>query len=73
MFEDRCLTLEGDGENDDLTSLFTEIKRIRNELLDEILFSEDLPPTIDFRDECPGGRDVCDCTSDRLTSDGPGR
>ena len=65
MFEDHPLILEGDGEQEGLASVFTQIKHIRNELLDQILFSEDLPPieTIDIRDDIPPeeGRDICDC------------
>ena len=47
MFEDRPLLLEKNGDNDHaqlFSTVFMDIKRIRNELLDEILFSEELPP-----------------------------
>ena len=69
LFEDRTLRLEGEVDNqmnDFLTSMFTEIKRLRKDLLDEILFSEEMPAlgeSIDIQDQSSGvGRDTCDCS-----------
>ena len=67
LFEDRSLTLEEeDGDkkaNELLVSTFTEIKRIRNELLDAILFDDDIPQleTFDLREDKPSDKDTCDC------------
>ena len=74
MFEDKPLKIEGDGDkemNEFLSNVFKVMKNLRKNLLDEILFTEEMPPleTIDIREGLGGlGYDTCDCHCGRRSS-----
>ena len=73
LFENCSLTLTEDRfkeMNDCLAYTFGQIKEIRKNVLDEILFTEEMPqemPSLEIDTRQVRGSDTCDCPSHRHT------